>query len=184
MPRLFTALEIPSSIALQVAMLQNGLPGARWIDRENLHITIRFMGDVEPLVAREIAYELEQFKTKPFSLELGNLDVFGHSKPHSLYASVKNSQSLFELQASQERLCQRLGLEADSRKFTPHLTIARVRGIKAIKIARYLSVHGYFKPPVFDVSRFMLLSSRSSTGGGPYRLEESYQFSQQETANV
>ena len=88
MPRLFTALEIPASIAMQLSFLQSGLSGARWIDRESLHITLRFIGDVDLPVAREIAYELEKVKTAPFSLRLDGLDVFGNSRPHSLFAGV------------------------------------------------------------------------------------------------
>lgn len=176
MPRLFTALEIPSSTAMQLSLLQSGLPGARWIDRESLHITLRFIGDVERPIAREIADALEWVKTPPFSINLDGLDVFGNSKPHSLYARVSRSEELYDLHAEQDRICQRLGLQPDPRKFTPHVTIARIRGCKTPAVARYLSNVGGFNCPVFPIARFVLLSSRDSVGGGPYVLEESYQL--------
>ncbi len=147
MPRLFTALEIPGSIAMQLSLLQNGLPGARWIDRENLHITLRFIGDVELPQAREIAYALETVKTAPFVLNLDGLDVFSHSKPHSLFAGVSKSEPLTELHAEQERICQRLGHVAEHRKFIPHVTIARIRGRQGTR-CRQLSVrHRWLSEP-------------------------------------
>ncbi|MEM9331535.1 MAG: RNA 2',3'-cyclic phosphodiesterase [Pseudomonadota bacterium] len=182
MPRLFTAIEVPSQIAMQLSLLQSGLPGARWIDRENLHITLRFVGDVDHSIARELGYALEKVKSSPFSLKLDTLDVFGNAKPHSLYAGVARNPALFDLRAEQERICQRLGLSADSRKFTPHVTIARIRGAKTATIARYLSNHGAFQSLEFPVNRFVLLSSRASVGGGPYVTEETYELVENKVA--
>lgn len=176
MPRLFTALEIPSPVATQLSFLQGGLPGARWIDRENLHLTLRFIGDIDNSLARELAYEFEKVKSAPFKLKLEDLDVFGGAKPHSLYAKVQRNEALSELQSAQERICQRLGLDPDKRKFTPHVTIARLRGAKPESIARYLSSRGGFQSLDFDISEFVLLSSRDSVGGGPYVTEERYKL--------
>lgn len=176
MPRLFTALQLPASVAMQLSLLQRGLPSARWIDRENLHITLRFMGDVEKPVAQELAYALEGVKSEPFTLSLSGLEVFGSAKPHSLYAAVRKSEPLLELQAEHERICRRLGIVGDKRKFTPHVTIARLRSAKPIDIAKYLSGCGLFTSASFDVDRFVLLSSRDSVGGGPYLAEETYQL--------
>ena len=164
---------------MHLSLLQSGLPGARWIDRESLHLTLRFIGDVEMPVAREIASALEKVKTPPFTLRLSGLDVFGNSKPHSLYAGISRSDALIELQAEQERICQRVGLVPETRKFKPHVTIARIRGAKTPDIAKYLSGVGGFESQSFSVGRFVLLSSRASSGGGPYVTEESYQLVEQ-----
>jgi 2'-5' RNA ligase len=180
MPRLFTALEIPTDIALQLSLLQNGLQGARWIERESLHITLRFIGDVETSLAREIAVQLECVKTGPFQLQYESLDVFSHSNPHSLFAGVKRNEAVYELAAEQERICQQMGLAPEQRRFKPHTTIARIRGAKNPEIANYLSQRGGFVSPPFSIGRFVLLSSKDSIGGGPYRIEESYQLVKQE----
>lgn len=184
MPRLFTALEIPSSIATQLSMLQSGLPGARWIDRENFHITLRFIGDIERPQANELAMALETVKTPPFSLQLANLDVFGNSKPHSLFAGVMRSDMLNDLRLEQDNICRKLNLPTDSRKFTPHVTIARVRGAKTNAIAQYLSGAGGYSSLPFEVTRFVLLSSRASVGGGPYITEETYQLVEPDLAAI
>jgi 2'-5' RNA ligase len=81
---------------------------------------------------------------------------------------------LRELQAEHERIMQRIGLEPERRKFTPHVTLARVRGASQSDIAAYLALRGDFRTAPFPVGRFVLLSSKASTGGGPYIMEEAY----------
>ena len=184
MPRLFTALEIPDHVATQISLLQGGLPGARWIERENLHLTLRFVGDVENPVARELADALHQVKASEFGLTLRDLDVFGGKKPHSLFAGVERSENLNALRFEHERISQKIGLEPEGRKFKPHVTIARVRGATTQAIARYLSAHGGFQSPEFNISRFVLLSSRESVGGGPYVVEESYELAERTLAHA
>lgn len=174
MPRLFTALEIPRDAALSLSLLRGGLIGARWIDVENYHITLRFFGDVEGHVADEIANALDRVHRPEFMLNLSGVGAFGSKKPHSIYAGVSPSPDLFALQAEIERICQRLGLPADPRKFTPHVTIARLKNARAEDVARYLSSRGNFATVPFRVGRFVLMSSRDSIGGGPYIVEEAW----------
>ncbi|MEO1140794.1 MAG: RNA 2',3'-cyclic phosphodiesterase [Pseudomonadota bacterium] len=177
MPRLFTALEVPSTVATSLSFLQSGLPGARWIEQVDMHITLRFIGDVDPPLARELAEAFETVKLPTLELELENLDVFGKSRPHALFAGVKRNDQLFELQSKHERICQRLGLTPESRKYTPHVTIARVRSVSTDNIAKYLSVHGGYVTPQFKLDRFSLFSARDSIGGGPYVKEQTYSLS-------
>lgn len=175
MPRLFTALEIPRDAALSLSLLRGGLPGARWIDVENYHLTLRFIGDVEGHIADEIAHALDRVKRPEFMLSLAGVDAFGTKKPHSIYAGVSASPDLIALQAEIERICQRLGLPADQRKFTPHVTLARLKSnVRIDDVARYLSGRGNFTTLPFKVGRFVLMSSRESTGGGPYVVEEAW----------
>ncbi len=176
MPRLFTGIEIPSKVATQLQMLQAGLPGARWIKRENFHITLRFIGDVDGRVADEIIYALEQVQPLPFSIRLNGLDVFGRSKPHSLYAGVEVNKTLSHLQSEQERIMQRIGLKPDGRKFTPHVTLARFRSPNVDEIANWLSSRGDYSSNSFTVGRIALYSARESTGGGPYVIERVFPF--------
>jgi 2'-5' RNA ligase len=174
MPRLFTALEIPRDATLSLSLLRGGLPGARWIDVENYHLTLRFIGDVEGRVADEIAGELDKIQRPAFSLALMGVDAFGSRKPHSIYSGAASSPELFTLQADIDRICRRLGLPADARKFQPHVTLARLRNASGSDVARYLSARGNFSTLPFRVSRFVLMSSRDSVGGGPYVVEEAW----------
>ncbi len=174
MPRLFTALEIPRDASLSLSLLRGGLPGARWIDTENYHITLRFIGDVEGHVADEVANALDRVRRPTFSVTLSGVGVFGSKKPHSVYAGVSPSSELTALQGEIERICQRLGLPPDPRKFVPHVTLARLRNTSPIDLAQYLSSRGNFAAMPFKVARFVLMSARESVGGGPYVVEEAW----------
>jgi 2'-5' RNA ligase len=155
-------------------MLRGGLPGARWIDPENYHLTLRFIGDVDDMVAQEVALMLGRVKRDAFDLYLEGLMSFGGRKPRAVVASVAQAQALLDVQAEHERLMQRIGLEPEGRKYSPHVTLARLRDSSSHAVAEYLSARGYFRTPAFRVSRFVLFSSRASVGGGPYVVEASY----------
>ena len=105
------------------------------------------------------------------------LTSFGGRKPRAVVASVAPAQALLDAQAEQERLMQRIGLEPEGRKFTPHVTLARLRESSSRDVADYLAARGYFRTSPFRVSRFVLFSSRASVGGGPYVVEASYPLS-------
>lgn len=177
MPRLFTALEIPRDAALSLSLLRGGLPGARWVDVENYHITLRFFGDVEGHVADEICNALDRVRRPSFQIQLTGVGAFGSKKPHAIYAGVAASPDLNALQAEIDRISRRLGLSADSRKFVPHVTLARLKSSSPLDIAAYLSSRGNFSTAPFRVSRFVMMSSRNSVGGGPYVVEEAWPLS-------
>ncbi len=174
MPRLFTALEVPAEIAFSLSLLRGGLPGARWVDPENYHITLRFIGDIDEPTADEVAGALARVDRPGFNVALEGLGAFGSRKPHAVFAGVKATPALKELQAEQERIIQRIGLEPERRKFTPHVTVARMKNGSHPDLAADLALRGDFRTAPFPVGRFVLLSSRASRGGGPYVMEEAY----------
>jgi len=176
MPRLFTGLEIPAEIGQTLSNLRGGLPGARWIDPENYHVTLRFIGDIDGVAANEIASLLVRINRKPFEVALQACRV-SREKAARGGRLGGAEPPLIELQAELERLMQRIGLDPEGRKFTPHVTLARLRDASNQDVADYLSVRGYFPTRVFTASRFVLFSSRASTGGGPYVVEDAYALS-------
>jgi RNA 2',3'-cyclic 3'-phosphodiesterase len=180
MPRLFTGLEIPSHVGQSLALMRGGLPGARWIDPGNYHLTLRFIGDIDGALANEIAGMLGRVRRVAFELRLDGLLSFGGRKPRALVATVQPIAPLMELQAEQERLLQRLGLEPEGRKYTPHVTLARLRESSSRQVADYLSARGHYRSAPFAISRFVLFSSRALVGGGPYVVEESYPLAEPE----
>jgi len=109
-----------------------------------------------------------------FELRVDGLSSFGGRKPRAVVAAVTPAAPLMELQAEHARLLQRLGLEPEGRKYTPHVTLARLRDSSSWQVAEYLSARGHYRSSSFSVSRFVLFSSRSSVGGGPYVVEEAY----------
>jgi 2'-5' RNA ligase len=174
LPRLFTGLEVPADIASELAMLRGGISGARWIDAENYHITLRFVGDVDERIAGDVAETLGEIRRAAFSVALDGLSWFGADKPRAIVARVKPTSALVELQADHERRLRRIGLEPESRKFTPHITLARLRSASTLAVADYLSTRGYLPTLQFEATRFVLFSARESTGGGPYLVEAAY----------
>ncbi len=174
MPRLFTGIEIPPGIAEALNMLRGGLPGARWIDAENYHITLRFLGDIDDRAANDAASVLADIRKPAFNLHFDGLASFGGRKPRSVYAQVAPERALTDLQDEQERLMRRIELAPETRKFTPHVTLARLRSTSSLDVADYLSARGFFRTAPYPVTRFVLFSSRASTG--PYVVEESYEL--------
>ena len=174
MPRLFTGLEIPRAVAEGLAMLRGGLPGARWIDPENYHVTLRFIGDIDDVTAREIAFMLGQIKRRGFALRFDGVSSFGGRRPRAVVAAIAPVPPVVELQAEHERIMQRIGLEPEGRKFSPHVTLARLREASSRQVAEYLSTRALFRLLPFTASRFVLFSARASVGGGPYVVEAAY----------
>ena len=174
MPRLFTGIEIPAEVADGLSLLRGGLPGARWIDPENYHLTLRFIGDVDAGVAREIVSLLDQVNRRSFELVFDRLASFGGRRPRALIAAFTPTPPLLELQAEHERLMQRIGLQPEGRKFTPHVTLARLRESSSRQVAQYLASRAPVRLSAVRVSSFVLFSSKASVGGGPYVVEASY----------
>ena len=174
MPRLFTGLELPAAVAGQLALARGGVAGARWIEPENYHITLRFIGDVDGAAARDIAETLGDIRRPKTLVRFDGLSSFGGAKPRAIVAKVRTDPALTDLQAEQERRLRRIGLEAETRKFLPHVTLARLRGAGATAVADYLAVQGALIAQSFMAERFVLYSARDGSGGGPYVVEAAY----------
>ena len=175
MPRLFTGIEIPADIGLQLSAYRGGLPGARWIDPENYHITLRFIGDIDDRTAGDIFSILGDGRRRdPITVTFDGLDTFGGGRPRAVLARAAAGNGIGELQSEQERLMRRIGLPPEKRKFTPHVTLARLRDASPIDVAGYIGMRGRFPKLSFMARRFVLFSARASTGGGPYVVEAAY----------
>lgn len=178
MPRLFTGLEIPTDVAFDLELMKGGVAGARWVEREAYHITLRFIGDIEERLARDLAEALDAVGGPQFAIRLKGLGSFGSAKPQAIYVGVSDSPELRRLQGANERACQMIGLPPEPRKFTPHVTIARLKHSRPDDVQRYIASHNLYESRAFEIARFVLYSSRPSRGGGPYAVEEGYPLSQ------
>jgi 2'-5' RNA ligase len=174
MPRLFTGFEIPPELAFDLSLMRGGMSGARWIDPENYHITLRFIGDVDHAMARDISSSLASIRREPCEITIDGLSTFGGDRPRALIARVQATSPLVEMQGEQERLVRRLGLAPEPRKFAPHITLARLRGTPVSHVAYFLGSRGLFTSRKFTARRFVLYSARDSVGGGPYVVEAAY----------
>jgi 2'-5' RNA ligase len=176
MIRLFAAVELPENIRMQLSLLQGGIPGARWSPIENMHLTLRFIGDVDEAVARDVDDVLADIRAPSFSLSLKGVGEFGRKEGRTLWAGVSNGEALHHLAAKIESALQRMGLPAETRKYSPHVTLARLRDVPMDEIQMFLSTHAMFKTPAFEVTKFALFSSQTSAKGSRYLVESVYQL--------
>src|SRR5215510_6944838 len=126
--RIFAALDLPDDVAERLLALMRGVPGAKWRSRENLHLTLRFFGEVAEPVADEIADALDDVASgaRPFELQIKGVGSFGGEFRRTLWAGVAESAALKQLAADCERAARRCGLKPEGRKFAPHITLAYV----------------------------------------------------------
>ena len=174
MLRLFTGLELPEEVVGQLALMRGGVVGARWLEPEDYHITLRFIGDIDARVARDIDEILGDIRRPEAPIRFEGLSWFGGDKPRAIVAKVKADPALVDLQAEQERRLRRIGIEPETRKYTPHVTLARLRGASQTAVASYLALRGALIVDSFTAERFVLYSAREGSGGGPYVVEAAY----------
>ncbi|HZT48718.1 MAG TPA: RNA 2',3'-cyclic phosphodiesterase [Hyphomicrobiaceae bacterium] len=174
MPRLFTAIEIPPSIRQRLSFLRAPLSGAKWIEPDDMHVTLRFAGDIDGRTADELASALGTIRSRPFTLAIAGLGAFGGREPKVLWAGVEAGEELDALWRANERAARAAGLEPEGRAFKAHVTLARMRGARQAAVARFLAENGGLRTEPFTVSSFVLLSARPGTGGGPYVVEAEY----------
>jgi 2'-5' RNA ligase len=184
MPRLFTGIEIPAEVREEIARLKVPLPGGgRWTEPADLHLTLRFVGDIERPQAQEFADGLETIDLDAFELRLSGLGVFGGNEPRTIWAGIEDSAPLEALARANDRAARSAGLPPDGRQFKPHVTLARLKYAGPDEVARVLQRIGAFRSKPFIVSRFVLFSAKPKTGGGPYAVEEAFNLRGGEYAN-
>ncbi len=176
MPRLFVALAIPDDIAQHLALLQGGVPGARWQSREQLHLTLRFAGDVDGRDAAAIQDALAGIEAPAFELAPHGVGEFGGKHPHALWAGVRANDALSHLQRKVEAALRRAGIAADAQKFVPHITLARLARANTGRVIDWLTDHALFSAAPFAVKGFILYSSLLTTDGSIYRAERAYRL--------
>ena len=173
--RLFAAIAIPDSVAERLTPLMRGVSGAKWRPRENLHLTLRFFGEVTEPVDDEIDGELSLISAMPFELTLKSAGAFGGADPHTLWIGARESDALKKLAADCERVARRVGLKPEPLKFTPHLTMAYLSGAPLDQVQAFESRLGLFEAPPFLVESFGLYSSFTrKSAPSLYRLEAEY----------
>ncbi|SMF78154.1 2'-5' RNA ligase [Tistlia consotensis] len=174
--RLFIALSLPEEVRERLSLLAHGLPSARWVAPESLHLTLRFIGEVDGPQARDLDDMLSTIDLPEFELTLRGLGTFDEGRRlRSLWAGVEANEPLQRLQAKIESAAQRAGLPAERRKFKPHVTLARFKdNPPELKLQHYLAAHGLFRCGPFPVEDFVLFSSFLAHTGALYSPEAVY----------
>lgn len=174
--RLFIALDLPTDLREALSpLLQEKIPGAKWVSSETLHLTLRFLGECPEETLAELRTGLKGISCPPFSLALKGVGTFPNpQRARVLWAGLETGPELYALQNQVESLAQALGFQAETKTFSPHLTLARLKYPAPREIGRFLEKFRELNSPPFPVEEFHLYSSHLSPRGAEHRKEASY----------
>ncbi len=177
MVRLFVAVDLPPDIRLSLKDLGRGIPGARVLPAEQIHLTLRFIGEVENTLFQEIRERLFEVKKSPFCLQVKGVGYFPpRGTPKVLWAGVTPTEELVRLKKRVDKVLLTCGLETEKRKYSPHITLARLRNSPLPKVIEFLAGNSLLQTPEFSVDSFQLFSSRLDKHGALHTLEENYEL--------
>ncbi|MDD9876977.1 MAG: RNA 2',3'-cyclic phosphodiesterase [Magnetovibrio sp.] len=173
--RLFVGIRLPAETRAILERACAGLEGARWVRPENMHLTLRFIGEVGGTEAGDIDAALGDVRAAGFELALNGLGHFGNGrKVRALWAAVEAGQPLARLHEKVEAAVVRAGREPEGRKFRPHVTLARFKGRPPRNLGDYLEAHNRLSTPAFPVVAFTLFESHMGHGGSHYEALSDY----------
>lgn len=177
MIRLFVGIALPPELKLRLSTLTGGLPGAKWVDTGNLHLTLRFIGEIDEGLAADIDEALLQIRAHAFDLELAGVGQFGAGeKTRSLWVGVERNERLLQLHDKVEHALTRVGIAPEMRKYSPHVTLARFKYVHAARVQEFIERHALFRAPSFRVDHFSLVASYLTKGGPIYEDKADYRL--------
>ena len=173
MLRLFVGIGFPPALKLQLSLLRSGVPGAKWVDPGNFHLTLRFIGETDEVVAADVDDALVRLRARRFTLQLAGTGVFG-DKPRSLWVGVDRSPELVALRDKIEQALIRAGLPPEQRKFAPHVTLARLHNPALDQLRGFLAANAQFRADPLPVEGFSLIASFQTKAGSVYEDQAEY----------
>jgi len=173
MIRIFTAIELPEDIKNSLSSIRTKLKGAKWVNREQMHLTLRFIGEVSEFKLKEITESLNQVSCEPFSI---NLQGVGHFNSNVFWAGVRPCIDLSFLKEEVDKKLTQLGLTLENKKYFPHITIARLKGVSSQDLATLLEQFVLFESREFKVVGFKLFSSNLTPAGAIHSVESEFFF--------
>ena len=176
MNRLFVAIRPPEPIRDLLIDAMDDSPDFRWQDEEQLHLTLRFIGEVDRPVTEDLVDALDRIRTEPFSIRIADVGRFEQRGSGALWAGVEPKAPLAALAAKVERACQSVGLPAERRAFHPHITLARWKGRRTREVRCFLERRGGLVSEPFEVASFSLFESHLSRHGAHYQAVADYPF--------
>lgn len=173
--RLFVALPLPETVRRQLGLICAGLPGARWVRPENLHITLRFLGELSGGAMEDVDAALAGISAPRFDLNLAGVGHFGSGgRLRAVWAGVAREPALLHLRDKIESAVVRAGVEPDRQKYLPHVTLTRPKGTPVPKLQEFLAIHSLFRSEPWEVTHFSLYSSFLAHESAIYREERRY----------
>jgi 2'-5' RNA ligase len=179
MPRLFIAIDLPDKARSNLESMFFGIPGARWVPLDQLHLTVRFIGEVDGAMFHDIKDCLKEVKVTPFNLHLKGVGHFPpRGKPRVLWVGLEKSDPLQQLRKKIDTVLMKTGVEPEGRKFSPHITLARLKNTPLNKVTNFLAGNGLYSQEPFQVEDFLLYSSTLSQKGAIHTVERIYSLTE------
>jgi RNA 2',3'-cyclic 3'-phosphodiesterase len=173
--RVFVGLDFPWETKLLLASLAGGVPGARWVPPENYHMTLRFIGEMPAHRVEEIDCALAALRGRAFPLVLTGVGTFTKGGlENTLWMGVEKNEALEALRRKIETALQRAGCVPERRRFTPHITLARLRDPANGKLAAFVQSHNLFRAGPIEIGHFVLFSSQLGKEASVYTPEVEY----------
>lgn len=183
MIRLFVGIELPEDLRRRMALIQTGVERAKWVAEENIHVTLRFIGEVAGDVAGDAAEALATIHAPPFALTVDGAGHFeSRKRVRALWLGIERSDALLGLRDRIESALVRAGLEPERRKYKPHITIARINNGSPGMTRDWLSANTMFRAVPFAVESFILFSSHLSRDKAIYTPEAEFPLSKESGA--
>ena len=176
MYRLFVAIYFPEEVQGHIADICFGVPHAKWTPKDQTHLTLRFIGEVDDARCADIAESLSDVNVSRFTITLRGTGHFPpRSRPTVLWVGIEKNESLLHSKSAIEDALATTGISPEERKFAAHITVARLGNFDPCeKVGAFLSSTGLFKVPDVPVSEFYLYSSILTPSGARHRKEASY----------
>ena len=171
MLRLFVGIDLPPELKLSLSLMATGVPGARWVDAGNYHLTLRFIVEMNEGQAEDVDAALRQIRAPRFDVALATV---GHFGLRQLWVGVERNDALQHLHGRIESTLTRLGLPPDERRYTPHVTLARLKGTSEGRLQAFLTQHALYRAPPFPVEHFSLIASYLTKSGAIYEDQADY----------
>ena len=178
MPRLFIAVDLPDAIKKNLESMFFGIPGARWVALDQLHLTVRFIGDVDGSLFLDIKSALAETRISPFNIQLKGVGHFPpRGAPRVIWVGIEKNEPLQLLRKKIAGTLLKIGVKPEKRKFSPHITLARLKNTPPQKVANFLSGNGLFSQEPFQIDDFKLYSSTLTPKGAIHKVERIYSLS-------
>jgi 2'-5' RNA ligase len=174
MHRLFVAIRPPEAIRDLLVDTMDDSPELRWVGDEQLHLTLRFIGEVDRPMASDIADSLSRIGFPAFDLRISGIGSFDQRGGGAIWAGVEPRKPVAELAAKIDRACVAAGLEPERRAFHPHITLARFGRHSARAARDFERKHSDLSSPPFAVDRFILFESHLSRHGAHHEEVATY----------
>ena len=174
MHRLFIAIRPPEHIRDLLIDAMDDSADFRWQEDEQLHLTLRFVGEVDRHVAADLTDVLSRVRAPRFEARIKGVGSFDHRGAGALWAGVEPKEPLAALAAKLERACQAVGLEPERRAFHPHITLARWKGRRSREAEEFIAGRRALASEPFAVDEFILFESQLSRHGAHYEAVETY----------